>query len=566
MITVTKGSNYRDYNDIKDREDKIIFYPNLFSGKIFNMIIDSIKNTKNSIIPYLTVGIAEITQKIYTFIYSQKYSGPVACIFLENTKLTPTNKKNNDITLNLNCKKGSLVIFGSRFRTEWDFTIPESTITFAEENYLPDIYTTTQDRFKYYELINSTIDIEKNCFTLEEEEKINLHLIGVGSYANVFKGNKGSLQFAIKFSKLNQEAVEHPFSLNYISWREVFFLKDIFKPLILNNICPNLPLLYQSFTCKEHELKLVNNKKQKYPCVVTMVELADGNLKQYLKLPEIKDDKDMIYSAIFQIMAALSTIQKYAQINHFDIKKENVLFYKIRSGGYFKYKIQNKTFYIPNKGYLFILNDFGISRCHSPKYEMYRNDNETSFKLGHRYARIEKIEGSPTFVPIEIKEQKNDNDSIVKSNSLLWIDKNNKTITSNGAIFRMDRKTKEIFPSEFPIEWFENPETIPPFEFYNDTQDVIRTFTGGKRSTQEGYHKQVENIPKKIIRQLKMFAGPSDSVKKGKYDDSEIKPTNHIFSTKPSQVLASYFITDFFTKYTEYSKNPNSTIIASYEI
>ena len=46
---------------------------------------------------------------------------------------------------------------------------------------------------------------------------------------------------------------------------------------------------------------------------------------------------------------------------HFDIKKENILYYKINEGGYFQYKILDETFYVPNYGYLFVINDF-ISR------------------------------------------------------------------------------------------------------------------------------------------------------------------------------------------------------------
>ena len=32
-----------------------------------------------------------------------------------------------------------------------------------------------------------------------------------------------------------------------LAWYEIWMLKDIFKPLIVNNICPNLPLYMDTF-------------------------------------------------------------------------------------------------------------------------------------------------------------------------------------------------------------------------------------------------------------------------------------------------------------------------------
>jgi serine/threonine protein kinase len=577
MITVTKGKYYVSYDKIKDPHNYLILYPALFSGNILKTILSGIIHKDRSVFSTISVGLSEITKKRFTPIPPQQhYFGAIAHVFLEDVDIQakPLESDGAD-PLQIKCKKGSLAIVGSVFRNKWDFTLPKSVISYFEENYLPDIYTNTKYRVDYKNLVFSNLE---NIRTLPQGDQcydsfdyMNLSIIGSGSYGNVFKGHIDSLQFAVKFSKLTPEALENPYSLGYISWREVFFLKHIFNPLIVDNVCPNLPLLYDSFICKNYKLQFKNNSEE-HPCVITMVELANGDFKQYLKLPELSKDPDLIFTALFQIMAALSAIQKYGQIIHFDIKKENILYYKITPGGYFTYTILGKTFYIPNKGYLFILNDFGISRSVSPKYIMYRNSQEHSFRLGSRYARIDSSYSPPKFVPIDISKESTDDGKIIKSNTVTWIDKNGVCFSSMGAVFRIDRLTGKVSPSKqqgvsFSSDFFEKPEEIPPFEFYNDTQDVLRIFTGGKRATQEGYHKKPLTVSKKITNLLTQYAGPSESLKEGKYSGDDPNPENFgKFSTDPCQILASYFITDFFQKYTSYSQTPEGNIIQSYHI
>lgn len=47
-------------------------------------------------------------------------------------------------------------------------------------------------------------------------------------------------------------------------------------------------------------------------------------------------------------------------MRHNDLHAGNVLVHKIKPGGYFLYKINNKNYYVPNLGYVFLLWDFGM--------------------------------------------------------------------------------------------------------------------------------------------------------------------------------------------------------------
>jgi serine/threonine protein kinase len=550
MITVTKGSSYVSYKDITDRDSKLIYYPELLSGEILNKIINCISNEKDLLwILAITTGLTVLTRKFYNTNKSPNYSGSITTLFLEDTKLSLSDSPE------VLCKAGSIVILGSEFLMHNKFTFPESSIQFFEDNYLPDIYIDHKNRLKYASEVYKTLTQLREqapwsqCISNKE---IILEMIGKGCYGNVYKGYKNSQTFAVKFSKLSKESVSKPYSLDYLSWYEAFFLKDIFKPMITNNICPNLPLLYDTFTCDKYKLT-IKNTEEEHPCVITVVELASGDLKQYFNLPSLNGD--LVYSALFQIMAALWAIQKYAQILHYDIKKENILFYKIRPGGYFQYKIFGINFYLPNHGYLFILNDFGLARSMSPRYPMYRSEKEDHFRLGSRYAYIK----NGKFIPINTINDQFQN--------ITWTTKEK---TSKGGEFYMERISKEITPDsneeKINID-FDNPELFPPFEFYNDTQDVIRMFTGGKRTTQNGSHSVPPGVPQEIIKNLKKYSGPSESLKSGKYSTD---PTNTSkfgrFSVNPNQVIAGYFIKDFFTSYTDYYIKPQEKIIGIYEI
>jgi hypothetical protein len=185
---------------------------------------------------------------------------------------------------------------------------------------------------------------------------------------------------------------------------------------------------------------------------------------------------------------------------------------------------------------------------------MYRCERDLNHSLGSRYAFI----NDGVFVPINIKKQIDSKNMVKHCSRISWDD----GTRSKGAEFRMCREsgkiltiqenTPELLSSK---EFFENPEIVPPFEFYNDTQDVIRIFTGGKRTTQKGFHKEHPNVPKNIMEQLKPYLGKGESMKDRK------------FSIFPNQVLACYFILDFFKKYTNYSEKINEKdIIGIYEM
>lgn len=541
---------------IENTEKKLLYYPDLFTGPIITEIT---KNLDDRSISSLAVGLAMVTQKIYKPRIVDNQSGSIACIILQDEKTFFEKGKEK---IEVVCQPGSVLILGSEFRREWKYELPETSIKLYEDNYLPGIYLNSKQRFAYAEKVKRGLDDLRKLAQWKQcvQKNMQLELLGKGSYANVFKSGYSSQIFAIKLSKIKPESIEHPYDISFASWHEVYFLRDIFKPLIAKNICPNLPLLYDTFTCNSCDL-VVDDEKINTPCVITVMEIASGNLKQYLqekrKIEEVK-------SALFQIMAAIHAIQYYAQIMNFDVKKENILYYDVEAGGYWQYIIKGKKYYVPNFGKLFVLNDFGISRPMSPKFPIYKTPEDKTFRLGSRYAIVK----DGKFVPLDVMIQRNEDGAVEKPNIVEWENGN----ISLGAEFRMERKNTKVM--KIPViltaeleeylekqnitidtssrSFFQNPEIIPPFEFYNDTQDAIRMFTGGKRTTQKGNHKEYSTVPKKFIKELAPYLGKGESHK------------DRIFSDDPAQVLAGYFIQSFFAEYRD--KPQDGKIIATYTI
>ena len=388
-------------------------------------------------------------------------------------------------------------------------------------------------------------------------------LIGTGDWGNVYSAylakDPKCFQFAIKMSRIDESDLEDPYTETSSSWYEIWMLKDIFKPIIAEAICPNLPLFIDTFLCNKCDFVFRKGDKS-YPCIITVIEMASGDLQNYFKSSSATDKE--IYSALFQIMAGLHAIQMNGQIMNNDIKAKNILYYNVKPGGYWKYKLNGKNFYVPNYGKMFVLNDFGVSTLYDPNFQLYPNKYRNVFNLGSRYAI--NIDGQ--FSPIESLTEYNK--KISSSKTIQWTTDENNKIISRGATFKLDRETGRVLISRTKLtpfqksylfkkgittnpktwDFFENPSIIPPFEFYNDVQDVLRTFVGGKRTTQNGCHSLYNIISQNVINSITPYLGEAQNASERK------------FSTNAFHVLAGAFIEKFFTENQNYRKKPLTSL------
>jgi predicted unusual protein kinase regulating ubiquinone biosynthesis (AarF/ABC1/UbiB family) len=98
-------------------------------------------------------------------------------------------------------------------------------------------------------------------------------------------------------------------------------------------------------------------------------ELANGDLKTFIPLNYLNND--LLINTIQQIYISILSFHKKTGFIHFDAHWGNFLYHKIKPGGYFHYYIKdlNKNFYIENKGYLWIIWDYGFAKKIEPNKE-----------------------------------------------------------------------------------------------------------------------------------------------------------------------------------------------------
>jgi len=126
--------------------------------------------------------------------------------------------------------------------------------------------------------------------------------------------------------------------------------------LVLQNICPHYVLNYNrrikerySICSDEYPYKniiyneLIENDNE-YNTFESWVQEYHTNITWYV--------------AYFQIIVSIYAMLKYFNMSHFDLHSRNVLVKNVKKGGFYKYIIDNKEYYLPNIGYIFFINDY----------------------------------------------------------------------------------------------------------------------------------------------------------------------------------------------------------------
>lgn len=412
---------------------------------------------------------------------------------------------------------------------------------------LNDVFLCTSFRMKYASFIREKFGSFKKekIFSQNVESAIfPIKRIGEGNYGTVLSAvawDDTKHQFAVKYGVIKEEGI-HNYDEEISSYHEMLILEKMISPLI--SFCPNVPILYDSFI--SDDCRILGDKKA---CIVSLLELATGNLRGLFtkhNSGEEKMSEELLNNCLFQVMAGLHCVQKNVQIMNFDVKAENVLYYKIPKGGCWKYVIMDTTFYLPNLGYLFVLNDFGLARSMHPDFVLPKSCVE-HLRLGSRWAIIRKGK----FWPIKNSEG--------EEKEWTGRDANISSFSPPPEAFVMTKDTKKVLKRENSLsenqkkylnemkittdyrdkDYYKHPLIIPPFEFYNDTTDVIRMFLGRKRTTQRRNHGGIKGS-------LSAKEQTSFLEKLEKFDFVAENSKSNILPLSVENVLAGYFILSFF--------------------
>ena len=162
------------------------------------------------------------------------------------------------------------------------------------------------------------------------------------------------------------------------SFRELFLLELMYK-LIESNVCIHYPILITYKKIKEPckicnkliQNKINNNPKvsQKYQKYLQLQLQSTTQLyifKEYIEYEfytifNKKHNNTFWLVLLFQILFILYNNNRHLELINFDIHLDNIFYYKIKSGGYLYYTVNNIKYKIPNIGYIFIITDYGNS-------------------------------------------------------------------------------------------------------------------------------------------------------------------------------------------------------------
>ncbi len=186
-----------------------------------------------------------------------------------------------------------------------------------------------------------------------------LKLLGKGEYGEVYKACfpniKNKCHFTLvkkqdKGVKTSEEIAKFvnksPKSL--IKAKKLFvepYVMLMCNKLLNKKITQNLPYIY-GYNIKADSVSFVS-------------EFANGgDLKGWL-LKKTRNERELD-NAYFQIFHGAYCLNSIG-IRHNDLHWSNILIFNVKKGGVFKYKIKDKTYYIPNLGRVFIVWDFGLS-------------------------------------------------------------------------------------------------------------------------------------------------------------------------------------------------------------
>lgn len=358
--------------------------------------------------------------------------------------------------------------------------------TNLEEYYTVTFRTQQKVEIKDY-LETITIPDGKVCMT-ENKSLLKFvakpKLLGYGSFGNVYgvtipKTNP-TISIAIKEARINdsemQKAKDKQYPMEYL-------YNKLINDLVDEMVCPNFSYTFAIFFCNACTLNdpyfEFNKKTYRAQCSETVVERFDFTLD---KLKDLRDE--VVLSILFQILYAISSIQLKYGMFHNDIKTENVLIKTITSGGYWVYTIYGEKYFVPNYGYIAILNDFGVSQVFKPGFS--KGD------YGLRQAEVVKIENNYIFRPFTTKFYPN---ITIKGNPPPAVENEEQSVNH----------FYKNFDSEPSITVDLNDMgRFPPYFFHYDVMDVILMVVGGPKTLQPGDHRKMK-VSKRINSILSKF-------------------------------------------------------------
>jgi hypothetical protein len=181
---------------------------------------------------------------------------------------------------------------------------------------------------------NKNVKNINQCIKFIKSNKFNAKEIGKGLQGHVF---------IVENEECGTIVIKHYNNSNAFFKEKNALIK--LKKLIINNICPNFIFMY-NFD------KIKNN---------IYLEYIDNDIKHFYDNFKVPITTIEFKSLIFQIAYGLLCQYELCNIKHYDTQTVNIFIKRIDKNIIFCYNINNKKYFIPTCGKLFMLGDYGLS-------------------------------------------------------------------------------------------------------------------------------------------------------------------------------------------------------------
>jgi hypothetical protein len=153
---------------------------------------------------------------------------------------------------------------------------------------------------------------------------------------------------------------------NLYNYNELQISKKL-SNIVIADKSPHFLIIYKYIYCNDMNYDNVPEIIRRRTYYISINELADGNLKDFL---EFNKDPYNTLNAYQQILLSILSFHYFTNnYYHNDCHYKNFLFHKIKPGGYFHYKIYKKDVYVENLGFVWVIWDFGLVKMNTGIYK-----------------------------------------------------------------------------------------------------------------------------------------------------------------------------------------------------
>jgi hypothetical protein len=315
-------------------------------------------------------------------ISSSHLASPTKSIRQLLSSKSSSGKKNSINSSNSNSSKPS---YNSKSRVFTDDIYAKKIQGFIRDKLVTNKFN-LKNRINRYNLLKERLSLIKDNDCLEKKTFNGFDGYTIKNIINLEKkiGSK-SKYGAIYLTSIPNFLGIFPIAAKVMKYdddniNEINIMTKITNNILLKGLSRHFLMIYKSCLCAKRiaaRLKLIS-----------INELADGDLKMLINKTEILADKELLFNLIFQTYISIATFHNVAGYVHGDSHFGNYLYQLNNEIGYYHYICDGKDYYLKSCKYNIIIFDYGFATKINANIKDKNIVKEESRNLSEDYTRI----------------------------------------------------------------------------------------------------------------------------------------------------------------------------------